>query len=103
MLTDKIKNELMNMVEQTEVDVEELDSYSYDGNPYGLEYPLNRGSGCGDWDEDEEMVAKIQWVIDCIQEDGIGEWVSIGDEEDENGELTAEAIEYLMKEAEKYE
>lgn len=103
MLTDDIKEKLINLVNSTEIDVEDLESFSYDGNPYGLEYPLSRGSGEADWDENEEMCAKFDRVIDDIYDEGISEYIDIDPDLDEYGDLTEDAVNYLKKEKENYE
>lgn len=103
MLTDDIKEKLINLVNSTEIDVEDLESFSYDGNPYGLEYPLSCGSGEADWDEDEEMRAKFDKVIDNIYDEGISAYIDVDPDLDEYGNLTEEAVNYLNKEKENYE
>lgn len=103
MLTEDLKERLLDLVNTTEIDVEDLESYTYDSNPYGLEYPLSIGSGGEDWDDNEEMCAKFDRVIDDVEDEGIGEYIDIEDGLDEYGELTEEAVEFLKKERKKYE
>ena len=83
MLTEEMKTKILEFVDSIEIDVEELDSFTYDRNPYGLEYPLSMGSGEADWDEDE--------------------YINVEDGLDEFGELTEEAVEFLKEERKKYE
>jgi len=103
MLTDEIKEKLIKLVEETEIDVEDLESFSYDRNPYGLEYPLSRGSGEADWDKNEEMCTKFDKIIDNIYDEGVSEYIDVDPDLDEYGDLTEEAVVYLKKEKEKYE
>lgn len=78
MLSQVQKWEIKDFVFSIDVDVEELESYEYDNNPYGLEYPLSCGSGCGTWDEDEELEAQKERAIELITQDGIWEYLGVG-------------------------
>lgn len=78
MLSQVQKWEIKDFVFSIDVDVEDLDSYDYDDNPYGLEYPLSRGSGCGTWDEDEELEAQKMRAIELITQDGLWEYLGVG-------------------------
>ena len=106
MLTEEMKTKILEVVDSKEIDVEELDSFTYDRNPYELEYPLSMGSGEADWDEDEEMRAKFDRVISDVEDEGIGEYIDVEDDLgdlDEFGELTEEAVGFLKEERKKYE
>lgn len=103
MLTEDLKERLLDIVNTTEIDVEDLESYSYDANPYGLEYPMSIGSGRGCWDTNEEMCAKFDRVISNVEDEGIGEYIDVEDDLDEFGELTEEAVEFLKEERKNYE
>lgn len=78
MLSQVQKSSISDFVFSIDVDAEDLDSYEYDDNPYGLEYPLSRGSGCGNWDEDEELEAQKKRAIELITQDGMWEYLSVG-------------------------
>lgn len=78
MLSQEQKEKIRKFVFSVKIDVEDLESYEYDDNPYGLEYPLSRGSGCCSWDEDEELEAKKERAIELITKDGIWEHISLG-------------------------
>ena len=78
MLTQEQKAKIRKFVFSIDVDVEDLESYEYDDNPYGLEYPLSCGSGCGSWDPDEELEAQKKRAIEMITDDGIWEHISVG-------------------------
>ena len=56
MLTEEMKTKILEVVDTIEIDVDELDSFTYDRNPYELEYPLSMGSGEADWDSLREML-----------------------------------------------
>ena len=103
MLVIPMKTKILEFVDSIEIDVEELDSFTYDRNPYGLEYPLSMGSGEADWDEDEEMCAKFDRAISDVEDEGIGEYINVEDGLNEFGELTEEAVEFLKEERKKYE
>lgn len=103
MLTEDLKERLLDIVNTTEIDVEDLESYEYDTNPYGLEYPLSIGSGGEYWDDNEEMCAKFDRVISDVEDEGIGEYIDVEDGLDKFGELTEEAVEFLKEERKKYE
>lgn len=78
MLSQAQKSSISDFVFSINVDPEEFESFDYDDNPYGLEYPLSRGSGCGSWDPDEELEAQKERAIELITKDGIWEHISIG-------------------------
>ena len=103
MLTEEMKTKILEVVDTIEIDVDELDSFTYDRNPYELEYPLSMGSGEADWDEDEEMRTKFDRVISDVEDEGIGEYIDVEDGLDEFGELTEEAVGFLKEERKKYE
>lgn len=77
MLSQVQKWEIKDFVFSIDVDVEELESFDYDDNPYGLEYPLSRGSGCGSWDEDEELEVQKERAIELITQDGMWEYIPV--------------------------
>lgn len=78
MLSQEQKAKIRKFVFSVKIDVEDLESYEYDDNPYGLEYPLSRGSGCCSLDEDEELEAQKERAIELITKDGIWEHISLG-------------------------
>lgn len=83
-LNESLKKQLMKKTEDLEIDVSELDSYHWDSNPYCVEPQLASGSGCGDWDENEEWRAKIQKMKKNIEEDGVYEYLDLADEDWDN-------------------
>ena len=96
MLTQEQKVKIRKFVFSIEVDVEDLDSYEYDDNPYGLEYPLSRGSGCVSWDDDEELEVQKKRAIELITKDGIWEHISVGvDGETEDSEYEKRYLEVV--------
>lgn len=98
-LNDKLKKELLSWVENMEIDVQELDSYHWEKNPYCVEPQLAAGSGCGMWDENEEWQAQIRQAKEWIASDGANCYLTLADEDyDEDGdcvEITNECINYL--------
>lgn len=98
-LNESLKKELLKFVDRMEVDVEELDSYHWDSNPYCVEPQLAGGSGCGVWDENEEWKAKVSKAKDWIATDSAKYYLTLADEDyDEDGEcetLTQECVNYL--------
>ena len=99
MLTQEQKSSISDFVFSIEVDPEDLESYEYDDNPYGLEYPLSRGSGCGSWDPDEEIEAQKERAIELITNDGIWEHISLGvdcdTDDDEYENVYREVVEFI--------
>lgn len=99
MLTQSAKSSISDFVFSIDVDPEDLESYEYDDNPYGLEYPLSRGSGCGSWDEDEELEAKKKRAIELITQDGLWEYLDVAvdceTEEAEYEEVYKEVIDFI--------
>ena len=99
MLSQVQKWEIKDFVFSIDVDVEDLEAYDYDDNPYGLEYPLSRGSGCGTWDEDEELEAQKMRAIELITQDGMWEYISVGvdceTDEDEYEQVYKEVVEFI--------
>ena len=58
-LNEALKKELLKKVDEMEINVEELSSYHWESNPYGVESQLIGTSGEGQWDENEEWQSKI--------------------------------------------
>lgn len=84
-----------------EINVEELSSYHWESNPYGVESQLIGTSGEGQWDENEEWQAKIQKAKKYLSEEPAYELLTLADEDydDDDQEdcttLTNECINYL--------
>lgn len=99
MLNEKIKNELLKKADNIEIIVEELNSYVWDRNPYCVEEQLAIFSACGYWDENEEWQEQIRTLVRWIEKDGLAEYATLSDEEQEldetTGELTHQAINWL--------
>lgn len=99
MLNEKIKKELLKKAEKIQINVDELDSYVWDRNPYGVEEQLATFSACGDWNENEEWHEQIKTLIRWLSADGLNEYATLSDEEQEldekTRELTHEAINWL--------
>lgn len=102
-LTEEMKQQLLQEVNDTEIDYEDLDSYVYDSNPYGVEEELIGDSGSADWDEDEALVAKFDRFIEIIECDGAIEHIDFPEEWDDDGEMTELVLEFLQEEKKKYE
>lgn len=99
MLIERVKNELLKEVNETEIDVTQLESYVWERNPYGVEEQLIGTSGSGDWNEEEEWQEKVRKLISRLEKDGLVEYSNLDDREieldQETGELTREAIRWL--------
>lgn len=103
-LTSELKQAILKAVEKMEVDIEELPSSYWDGNPYGVEPELAYHSGEYIADEDEIYTAQLVQFIAWIKADGVSEYVKeINPDDDEDREITALTVEFLEKELEKYE
>lgn len=83
------------MLDHCDVEATELNSYRYDNNPYGLEYPLNVGSGGAVYDEDEYDKAVLLKWIDTFESDTCYSWIDIDADQDE--EFTRRYKEHLKK------
>lgn len=100
-LNEALKKELLKKVDEMEINVEELSSYHWESNPYGVESQLIGTSGEGQWDENEEWQAKIQKAKKYLSEEPAYELFTLADEDydDDDQEdcttLTNECINYL--------
>lgn len=100
-LNEALKKELLKKVDEMEINVEELSSYHWESNPYGVESQLIGTSGEGQWDENEEWQAKIQKAKKYLSEEPAYELLTLADEDydDDDQEdcttLTNECINYL--------
>ena len=99
LLTEEMKKQLLNKIDDIEVEVEELDSYEWDSNPYLVEPHLAYGSGYGVWNEDEEYNAKLGKLKQYIEDDGVWEYVDINEDdiedEDKMNKLKKEVNDYI--------
>ena len=59
-LNEALKKELLKKVDEIEINIEELNSYHFEKNPYGVETQLIGTSGEGQWDENEEWQEQIK-------------------------------------------
>ena len=96
MLNETIKKQLKEKIEEVEIDVSELDSYHWDNNPYDVEPALAWGSACGVWNEDEEYSEQCRTLAEWVRADGLGAYVDLADDEDEDGQMSLEAYNWLM-------
>ena len=100
-LNEALKKELIKKVDEIEINVDELDSYNWDSNPYEVEHQLVGTSGCGVWDENEEWQEQIKKMKKYLEADGAGEYLTLADEDWDNQDdndcttLTNECINYL--------
>lgn len=100
-LNEKLKKELLKKVDEMEINVEELDSYHVDRNPYCVEPQLVGTSGEAQWNENEEWQEQIKKMKKFIEADGAGEYLPLADEDWDNQDendcttLTNECINYL--------
>lgn len=99
---EKIKKQVDKFIEQINIDVEELPSYHYDRNPYGVEDALIGTSGGYDWDADEEYQAQLEKALEILESESIFEYIDADDikdsEQEEYQKLTIEYIKNKMEE-----
>ena len=98
-LNDRLKKELLKLVDRMDVDVSQLDSYHIDRNPYCVEPQLAGGSAQPVWNKNEEWQAQIRQAKEWIKSDMANSYLTLADEDyDEDGdcvEITNECINYL--------
>lgn len=100
-LNESLKKELIKKVDEIEINVDELDSYHLERNPYNVEPQLVGTSGEYQWDENEEWQAQIKKMKKYLEADGAGEYLTLADEDWDNQDdndcttLTNECINYL--------
>lgn len=101
MLIDKIKKQVLDKINTLDVDVTKLDSYQYNGNPYGVERALIGTSGDYEWSEIEEWTEKVRKFISWLEDDCVSEYIELSSDETskdfEDRELTQEVINWLYK------
>ena len=81
-LNERIKKELLEEAEKTEIDVTQLDSYHHDRNPYGVEDQLIGTSSCFEWSEREEWQAKVKKLAEDVKNSGVIGYCNLSDEEE---------------------
>lgn len=100
-LNEALKKELLKKVDEIEINIEELNSYHFEKNPYGVESQLIGTSGEGQWDENEEWQEQIKKMKKYLEADGAGEYLTLADDDWDNQDendcttLTNECINYL--------
>lgn len=100
-LNEALKKELLKKVDEIEINIEELNSYHFEKNPYGVETQLIGTSGEGQWDENEEWQEQIKKMKKYLEADGAGEYLTLADDDWDNQDendcttLTSECINYL--------
>lgn len=94
MLNETIKKELLAEIEEVDIDVSTLDSTRWDRNIYGVEPHL----AVGGWDYDEEELWKEQAkkLADMVKSDGLCNYATLADDEDDDDSMTTEAYLWLM-------
>lgn len=93
---EKLKKEILKYIDNMEIDVEDLDSYSYSSPSYSW-VSSNPEPASEEWDEDEEYQAKIEWLINAVEKhhDHLGEYVDMTDEEADDEELQLRLLNWL--------
>lgn len=93
---EKIKQDILAYIDKMEIDVEDLDSYSYSSPSYSWvsDYPEPASE---DWDEKEEFQAKVEHLIDNVEKhhDHLGDYVDMTDEEAEDDDLQLRLLNWL--------
>lgn len=94
MLNETIKKELLAEIEKVDIDISTLDSARWDRNIYGVEAHL----AVGGWDYDEGELWKEQAkkLAEIIKQDGLCNYATLADDEDEDGSMTTEAYLWLL-------
>lgn len=93
---EKIKQDILKYIDNKEIDIEELDSYEYHRPTYSWESSCPEDS-YEEYDEKEEFQAKIEWLIDAVENhhDHLGDYVDMTDEEAEDDELQLRLLNWL--------
>ena len=92
---DKIKQDLLKYIDNMEIDVSELESYEWHApvRSYYSAYPEDESE---EWDEEEEYQAKLEKIIDGLEDrDYLSYYVKVTDEEDDDEDLKLEIINWL--------
>ena len=92
---DKIKQDFLKYIDNMEIDVSQLDSYEWNApvRSYSSAYPEDESE---EWDEEEEYQAKLEKIIDGLEDrDYLSYYVKVTDEEDEDEDLKLEIINWL--------
>lgn len=99
---DKIKKQVDDFIEKINIDVEELPSYYYDRNPYGVEDALIGTSGGYDWDESEEYQEQLEKALEILENESIFDYIDADEikesDEKEYQQLTIEYIKNKLEE-----
>lgn len=92
-LFDEYKPEIDAWVDDIVVEVDELDSYHRNSNPYGVEAQYARGES--DWDEEEERQAKIRKSLEYLKTDKIYDYFTMDFNENVQEKMHEMAVKYL--------
>lgn len=94
MLNETIKKELLAEIEKVDIEISTFDSARWDRNIYGVESHL----AVGGWDYDEGELWKEQAkkLAETIKQDGLCNYATLADDEDEDGGMTIEAYLWLL-------
>ena len=92
---EKIKQDILKYIDNMEIDVEDLDSYSYSAPSYSW-CSSNPEPASEDWDSNEEFQAKVQMLIDDVENFGhLGDYVDMTDAEAEDEDLQLRLLNWL--------
>lgn len=93
---EKIKQDILKYLDNKEIDVENLDSYSYNAPTYSW-YSSSPEPANEDWDEDEEFQAKVEWLINEIEKHNynFGDYIDMTQDEMWNEDLQLRLLNWL--------
>ena len=92
---EKIKQDLLKHIDDMEIDVTQLQSYEYHEPVYSYSsaYPEDESE---EWDENEEFQAKIEHIIEGLEDrDALGDYIETTEEEDDDEDLKLQIINWL--------
>lgn len=93
---EKIKQDILKYINNMEIDVEDLDSYSYSAPSYSW-VSSSPAPASEDWDYNEEFQAKVEWLVDAIENrgDNFGDYVPMTQDEIWDDDLQLRLLSWL--------
>lgn len=92
---DKIKQDFLKYIDNMEIDVSQLDSYEWLAPVYSYYSPYPEDES-EEWDENEEFQAKIEHIIEGLEDrDVLGDYIETTEEEDDDEDLKLQIINWL--------
>lgn len=91
-----LKKKIYDFIENIAIDMDELESASWDRNIYGVEPQYAVGGW--DYDDDEYFEKQVETAIEWFNEDGVGNYIDIGEATERDAEhhrLTDKVINWI--------